>query len=98
VRRPVLAAAVGALAVVLAGCGGSATRHLDAASVAAAIRRSIVAQGGTIRSVTCPAGQVARSGTQFDCRVVLLSGEREVALVVVTDSSGHFAYSTYPAR
>ena len=81
------------LAGTLAACGGSDTKTVDPGSVEQAIRADITRQGGSLRSITCPADVKAKQGTTFDCTIALPDGSHAVAHVTMT-SSTKFDFTT----
>jgi hypothetical protein len=87
-------AVVACLATVLAACGGSGSpKTVDPASVAAAIRADVVRQGGSLKTITCPAGVKAAPGTAFDCAIALADGSKAVAHVTMT-TADRFDFTT----
>jgi hypothetical protein len=87
-------AVVALLATVLAGCGDSSSpKTVDPASIEAAIRADVVRQGGTLKSITCPAGITAKPGATFDCAIVLDDGSKAVAHVTMT-TADRFDFTT----
>ena len=72
------------LATVFAGCGSSPPKIVDAASVEQAIRADVVRQGGALKTITCPVDVEAKTGTAFDCAIVLDDGSKAVAHVTMT--------------
>jgi hypothetical protein len=87
-------AVVACLATVLAACGGSGSpKTVDPASVEAAIRADVVRQGGSLKTITCPAGVRAEPGTAFDCAIALADGTKAVAHVTMT-TADRFDFTT----
>lgn len=66
---------------------------VDPASVEAAIRADVVRQGGSLKTITCPAGVKAKPGTAFDCAIALDDGSKAVAHVTMT-SAERFDFTT----
>ena len=83
--------------VVVAGCGGSSKpKTVDATSVEQAIRTDVVRQGGTLKTITCPADVEAKAGATFDCAIVLEDGSKAVAHVTMS-TTDRFDFTTAKA-
>jgi len=91
--RWVAAAAIAPLALAVAGCG----KTVSPADIESKIEANVLAQSKTKVTVHCPAGDVdAKKDTTLACTIVLPDGHPTPVVVVLTDASGHVAY-TVPA-
>ncbi|HVT00089.1 MAG TPA: DUF4333 domain-containing protein [Solirubrobacterales bacterium] len=82
-----LALAVGAAALLVAGCGGST--DVDHVKAAETVRASLESKrqgfGTEVESVDCPSGVEVEPGTYFECTVRLGDGKVAYARLKIRD-------------
>lgn len=81
-RTPVAGVLVIGSALLASGC----TKTLDQGSVQSAIKKNFP----TIKSISCPSGVNAKTGTTFTCTATNVDGSTTQYTAVETDNNGHF--------
>jgi hypothetical protein len=83
-----------AVALLGAGCGGSA-RTIDHTVVENAIAVSVAKEKHMLSIVTCPIGVKARQGVKFTCTVTLADGRQIPFTVTGKDDKGNVHYTGF---
>ena len=79
-------AAATATSLAVAGCGETV---IDSGKVEKSIGKTVIDQTGIrVKSVSCPAGRVAKKGDTFTCKVVAKDGTTGQAVVTQRDDEG----------
>lgn len=81
-RTPVAGVLVIGSALLASGC----TKTLDNGSVQSAIMKNFP----TIKSISCPSGVNAKTGTTFTCTATNVDGSTTQYDAIETDNNGHF--------
>ena len=84
-----MAAAVGAGALVAAGCGGET---LDAGRLEARITTKLRTEGVAVKTMQCPHGRSRKKGDVFECQGSTATGARVAVRVEQQNSSGKVVF------
>ncbi len=100
-RRPItLLALLAALAVLVAGCGGST--DVDRTKASETIRASLESSregfGTKVESVDCPGGVKVEPGTTFECTVRWPDGKVAYAQLKIRDAKADISFESLTAK